>query len=322
MIEVRNLTRLFGETVAVDHASFEVVSGKVVGFLGPNGAGKTTTLRMLTCFLPPTSGEARVDGRDVTVDSLAVRRVIGYLPETVPLYPEMRVREFLEYRARLKGVPRSKRRSRIAGLLERCQIADVQRRIAGQLSRGYRQRVGIAEALIGDPKLVILDEPTVGLDPNQIRETRKLIKELGTDHTVFLSTHILPEVEMVCDSVIIIHEGRIAAQGAIEELRRKLVSGGGRLFLEMKGPADQIAHSLGAIAGGKTVRHHVAGGGGHFVVEITGAVDIREEVFDRAARNGWKILEMHASGATLEDIFTSVTMGDVANTSAGQGERS
>ena len=322
MIEVRNLTRLFGETVAVDHVSFGVQQGKVVGFLGPNGAGKTTTLRIITCFLPPTSGAARVDGHDVTTDSLAVRRVIGYLPETVPLYPEMRVREFLEYRARLKGVPRSKRRSRIDGILEKCQIADVARRIVGQLSRGYRQRVGIADALVGDPKLIILDEPTLGLDPNQIRETRKLIKELGHEHTVFLSTHILPEVEMVCDSVVVIHEGRIAAHGTLAELRQKLTAGGGRVLLEIKGPVEQIARSRGAINGVKDVRSHGADGGGHFVVETTGAVDVREEIFDRAARNGWKILEMHAAMATLEDIFTAITMGEGGRHSAGQGEQS
>ena len=309
MIKVKNLTRLFGETVAVDRATFHVEEGQVVGFLGPNGAGKTTTLRILTCFLPATAGEATVNGHDVFWDSLAVRKSVGYLPETVPLYPEMRVAEFLNYRARLKGLSRSDRRRRVAEVLERCAIADVSRRLVGQLSRGYRQRVGIADALVGDPKVLIMDEPTVGLDPNQIRETRKLIKDLGRAHTILLSTHILPEVEMVCDSVIIIHQGAIAAQGNIAELRKQLSPGTGRLYLQVKGPADQVERSLGAIGGVRRVVRHTEQGEESFILD-TSAADVREEVFDRIARSGWKLLEMHTEMATLEDIFVRLTMSE------------
>ena len=310
MIEVKQVTKVFGETVAVDHASFEVEQGRVVGFLGPNGAGKTTTLRILTCFMPPTSGSAVVDGHNVSTDSIAVRRVIGYLPETVPLYPEMRVREFLNYRARLKGVRRADRRKRVEDIIHRCRIDDVARRITGQLSRGYRQRVGIADALVGDPKIIILDEPTLGLDPNQIRETRKLIKDLGRDHTVLLSTHILPEVEMVCDEVVVIHEGRIAARGTLGELRQKLTADGGRIYLEVKGPVDEIRKSIAAITGVRNVQHQTDRDRlRRFVVETAGSADVREQIFDRAVRSGWKIVEMHTALATLEDIFTHITAG-------------
>lgn len=321
MIKVKNLTRVFGETVAVDHIAFEVQAGQVVGFLGPNGAGKTTTLRILTCFMPATSGEAVVDGHDVFADSLAVRKVVGYLPETVPLYPEMRVREFLSYRAKLKGVhKRSTRRKRISELLDRCRIRDVERRIVGQLSRGYRQRVGIADALVGDPKIVIMDEPTLGLDPNQIRETRKLIKELGTDHTILLSTHILPEVEMICDRVIIIHEGRIVASGTVDELRSKLTAGRSRLHLVTRGHAEEVRRSLGAITGVRGVRQQGTDADGRFVLETAGSADVREEVFDRAVRGGWKILEMHTELATLEDIFTHITIGDAGPQRSSKGK--
>jgi len=323
MIEIKKVTRLFGETMAVDNVSFHVAPGRVVGFLGPNGAGKTTTLRIVTCFLPPTLGTVIVDGHDVTVDSLAVRRVIGYLPETVPLYPEMRVREFLSYRARLKGVGWRQRRKRVEALMDKCNIREVSRRLTGQLSRGYRQRVGIADALVGDPKLVILDEPTLGLDPNQIRETRKLIKELGHEHTVLLSTHILPEVEMVCDEVVVIHEGRIAAQGTLAQLRQKLTGGSGRLVLDIKGPMDEVGRMLETITGVKAVSEHPTPEGGHFVLEPGGGVDVREEIFDRVSRAGWKLLEMHSAMVTLEDLFTHITMGDAASRrSLGEGGRS
>ena len=282
-------------------------------------------MRIITCFMPPTSGEVLVDGRDVTADSLAVRQIVGYLPETVPLYPEMRVRSFLDYRARLRGLKRSVRRRRIEELLDTCRIREVAGRIAGQLSRGYRQRVGIADALVGDPKIVILDEPTLGLDPNQIRETRRLIKQLGREHTVLLSTHILPEVEMVCDEVVVIHEGRIAAQGTLAELREKLTSGGGQLHLEIKGPLDQVRKSLAAITGVREVRQRSARSGdgtGRFTLETTGSADVREALFDRVTRSGWKILEMHTAMATLEDLFTHITMQDAGSGVAGGGGRS
>jgi len=221
VIEVRNLTKLYGETVAVDRVSFDVARGEVVGFVGCNGAGKTTTMRILTSFAAATDGDAYMGGYHVFRDSDQVRRIVGYLPENTPLYNEMRVREYLMFRARLKGVPACLRKRRVAECVERCGLAEVGTRIIGHLSKGYRQRVGLADALIGDPKILILDEPTVGLDPNQVRETRELIRELGETRTVLLSTHILPEVELICGRTIIIDRGRIVADAPTAELMRK-----------------------------------------------------------------------------------------------------
>src|SRR5262249_5588043 len=209
MIQVDNVTKFFGPVLAVDRVTFNISEGEIVGFLGPNGAGKTTTIRILTSFLPATYGAATIAGHDVMTDSMAARRHIGYLPESVPLYPEMRVEEYLAYRAKLKGVPRRERPARIAYCLARCRVREVRRRLLGTLSKGYRPRRGLADALVHDPKILILDEPTVGLDPLQIRETLSLIRELGTTHTVLLSTHILSEVEAICRRVIIIHSGKI-----------------------------------------------------------------------------------------------------------------
>src|SRR3954469_8215208 len=219
LINVSQLTKVYGQTLAVDHVSFEVVKGQIVGFLGPNGAGKSTTLRMLTCYLPPTSGGATVNGFDIFHQSENVRENLGDLPENVPLYLEMKVHEYLDFRGRLRKMPRDERRKRIDYVIERCWLGNVQRRTIGHLSKGYRQRVGLADALLHNPPVLILDEPTVGLDPTQIIETRKLVTELGGDHTILLSTHILPEVEAVCDRAIIIAGGKIVAQGSPEELR-------------------------------------------------------------------------------------------------------
>jgi len=221
MIDVQHLTKAYGDFVAVDDISFHVGEGEIVGLLGPNGAGKTTTMRILTCFVPATSGRATVAGYDIFRQSLEVRRVIGYLPENNPLYPEMRVTEYLKFRARLKDVPRKVRKARIDEVLERCGATDFARQVIGTLSKGQRQRVGLADCLLHNPKILILDEPTVGLDPNQIRHVRHLIRELGSAHTVLISTHILPEVESVCERFIIIHEGKIARQMTMDELRRQ-----------------------------------------------------------------------------------------------------
>lgn len=221
MIRVVNLTKKFFTTTALDNISFEVARGEVVGLLGPNGAGKTTTMRILTCFLPPTEGEVEVGGMDARQHSLDVRRLIGYLPENNPLYPEMRVVEYLEFRAALKKVSRRLRAARLKDVLEKCQLVDERRRVIGTLSKGTRQRVGLAEALIHDPQLLILDEPTLGLDPNQVRQVRALIRELGRDRTILLSTHILPEVEAVCSRAIILNQGKIAASGTPRDLVEK-----------------------------------------------------------------------------------------------------
>jgi ABC-2 type transport system ATP-binding protein len=221
MIHVENLTKFYGDYAAVRNVSFEVEKGQVVGFLGPNGAGKSTTMRILTGYLNATSGKASIDGKDVFWDPIAARRRIGYLPESNPLYAEMRVDEYLRFRGGLKGMGRRDVSKRLAYVQDRCWLRDVRRQLIGTLSKGYRQRVGLADALIANPPVLILDEPTVGLDPTQIRETRKLIKELGSEHTILLSTHVLHEVEMTCDSVIIIYQGKVAGKGSLDSLRRK-----------------------------------------------------------------------------------------------------
>ncbi len=221
MIVVENLVKYYGEYQAVRGVSFQVPKGQVVGFLGPNGAGKSTTMRILAGYLTATSGRARIDGKDVFWDPIAARRSIGYMPENCPLYPEMRVEEYLKFRAGLKGLGWSARRKRIDYVLQRCWLKDVRRQLVGTLSKGYRQRVGLADALLADPPVLILDEPTAGLDPTQIRETRKLIRELGQEHTMLLSTHILSEVEMACDSAIIIYQGAVVANGTLADLRQR-----------------------------------------------------------------------------------------------------
>jgi ABC-2 type transport system ATP-binding protein len=221
MIAVENLTKYYGEYPAVRGISFEVPRGRVVGFLGPNGAGKSTTMRILAGYLTPTSGRATIAGHDVFSSPIAARRNIGYMPESCPLYPELRVEEYLKFRAGLKGLGWGTRRKRMEYVLERCWLKDVRRQLIGTLSKGYRQRVGLADALLADPPVLILDEPTAGLDPTQIRETRKLIRELGTQHTMLLSTHILSEVEMTCDTVIVIYQGQVAEQGSLADVRIK-----------------------------------------------------------------------------------------------------
>src|SRR6266436_2015859 len=235
MIEVTHLTKYFGPILAVDDISFRIAQGEIVGFLGPNGAGKTTTIRILTSYLPATSGIARVANHDVMKESMEVRRAIGYLPESVPLYPEMRVEEYLLFRAKLKGLSRKDRPARLDYCLDRCRIREVRRRLVGTLSKGYRQRVGLADAMIHDPPILILDEPTVGLDPVQIRETLALIQELGENHTILLSTHILSEVEAICERVIIITSGRVSVSRDMAELESHAV-----ILLEVRGPTDAV----------------------------------------------------------------------------------
>src|SRR5947207_2803593 len=224
MIEVSNLTKRYAGHTAVSDVSFTVNRGEIVGLLGPNGAGKSTTMRILSCFLPATSGTVRIAGLDVFHESVEVRRRIGYMPENNPLYPEMRVREYLRFRARLKGLGWRRSRERVATVMEQCGLADVSRRIIGQLSKGYRQRVGLADALVHEPELIILDEPTIGLDPNQIRSVRQLIKSLSPVHTVLISTHILPEAEMTCNRMVIMYEGKILAADTPENLQRLMSS--------------------------------------------------------------------------------------------------
>ena len=308
MIRATNLVRKFGETVALDAVSFHVAEGQIVGFLGPNGAGKTTTLRILTCFMPATSGSASVAGYDVHDRSLAVRRSIGYLPENVPLYGEMRVREYLDYRARLKGMhARRERRRHIVELMDRCWIADVARKLCGRLSKGYRQRVGLAEALIGDPKVLFLDEPTIGLDPNQVRETRRLIKDLSVNHTVMISTHVLPEAEMMCDHIMIIHRGRLAASGTPDALRRRHAAGN-LLTLTSRGPRDRIERTLGEIAGVVSVGRRAEDAESVYRITAAEGADVREAISTGLVEAGIPVLSLERPEASLEEVFVNITV--------------
>ena len=306
MIEVRQLVKRYGPTVAVDGISFEVERGEIVGFLGPNGAGKTTTLRILAGFMPATAGSARVAGHDVFSESLDIRRNIGYLPEGVPLYPEMRVQEYLTYRARVKGIRRRDRRNRVGHVMERCGVTEVRRKLIGSLSKGYRQRVGLAEALVHDPPVLILDEPTIGLDPNQIRHVRQLIRDLGEDHTVLLSTHILPEVEMVCQRVVILHNGRLVFQDSLDAINRQ---GADKTLVtaEVRAPADAATSALLDLPGVLDLRWEEAGAFTRLELRVDPASDVREQVFQCAVRKGWTLRELRWDRPSLEDIFVRLT---------------
>src|SRR5206468_4985948 len=289
MIQVDQLTKRYGPVTAIQDVSFSVEKGQIVGFLGPNGAGKSTTMKILSCFMPPTSGTARVAGLDVFAQSLEVRRRIGYLPENAPLYTELTVAAYLDFVAEIKGVGRSVRRGRVGDVMERCFIADMQHRMIGKLSKGYRQRVGLAQALLGDPEVLILDEPTIGLDPKQIAEIRSLIKSLGGQHTVILSTHILPEVSMVCDSIIIINRGRVVAKGTQAELVEQVFPAA-RVEVEVTGPADAVVSSLRSLPGVTSVETIGAHeGASRFVVESPRGRDVRGELVRMVAGRGWEL---------------------------------
>jgi ABC-2 type transport system ATP-binding protein len=307
MIQVENLTKYFGPVLAVHEITFGVSQGEIVGFLGPNGAGKTTTMRILTTYLPATSGVARVAGHDVMAGSMEVRRNIGYLPESVPLYPEMRVEEYLTYRAKLKGVDRKQRQKRIDYCLDRCRIREVRRRLINTLSKGYRQRVGLADAMVHDPLILILDEPTTGLDPLQIRETLNLIRELGEKHTILLSTHILSEVEAVCERVIIINAGRIGLDKKLSELATDEAV----IVLEVRGPAEQVGNVLRTTEGVSQVALQPIGDGlAGFEIRTHQHKDLREAISQRVSKNGWTIRRLDLRRRTLEDHFVDVVMRD------------
>ena len=306
MIRVSHLTKRYAGCTAVRDVTFDVKRGEIVGFLGPNGAGKTTTMRILTGYIPATGGDVLVAGKDVRKDSLAVRRSIGYLPENCPLYPEMRVNEYLHFRARLKGVPGSARRKRIDHLMEQCGIGGEGRRIIGQLSKGYRQRVGLAECLVHEPELLILDEPTIGLDPNQIRDVRALIRRLGEDRTIVLSTHILSEVEMICKRVLIMSNGRIVASDTPEHLG-KTVHGGSRIVAEIEGPREDIMLKLNALPHVTRVDSSPLGMYTRYGLECAHDIDLRPNVFDLAVRNTWRLRELTIERKSLEDVFVEVT---------------
>jgi ABC-2 type transport system ATP-binding protein len=299
MIEVERLTKQYGSVKAITQISFQVGRGEIVGLLGPNGAGKTTTMRILTTFLAPTSGRGVLAGYDVLDEPLQVRRNVGYLPEHVPLYNEMRVKEYLRYRAKLKDVPRSRRRLAVSEVVTKCRLTEVEQRILGQLSRGFRQRVGLAEAMVHDPEILILDEPTSGLDPIQIREVRGLIRELGDRHTILLSTHILSEVEAVCGRVIIIAGGRIAVDEQIERLRLDK-----SILVLARGPADAMRNAMLGIEGVQKVRviskeEGLAG----FEVQTRGGADLRELVCQRLTSSGWTLRGLELRRSSLEERF-------------------
>src|SRR3990172_6536631 len=306
MIQVRNLTKRYGSFLAVDNISFDVDRGGVVGFLGPNGAGKTTTLRILSCYHPATSGSATIAGFDVFKDSMEVRRRVGYLPESTPLYPEMRVREYLNFRGKLRGLSLPQRVDAIRRVTDRCWLGEFVDRPIGQLSKGMRQRVGLADAIMHDPEVLILDEPTIGLDPTQIRETRHLVKELGERHTILLSSHILPEVEQTCGRAIIIASGRIVASGSPQDLRNRF-SAQARVVAEMRGPQQEVESGTRSLPGVQKVEASSNNGWVRVAVDAKPDHDVREDLFRLTTSKGWTLRELRREGATLEDFFLQVT---------------
>ncbi|TFE69876.1 ABC transporter [Methylacidiphilum sp. Yel] len=310
MIKVENLVKTYSGYTALQGISFEVKKGEIVGFLGPNGAGKTTTMRILSCYLPPTSGKVEVAGFDVLQKPLEVKKRVGYMPENVPLYMDLRVNEYLRYRAKLKGIRGSMLNERVQSVLKLCHIEDVASSMIGNLSKGYRQRVGLADALVHDPELLILDEPTIGLDPNQIRSVRELIRSLGQHHTIILSSHILSEVEAVCSRVLIINKGKIEAADTPENLS-KLVRGGniGAIRLEIlckPSVAKEAFEGLEEVEEAEIVEEYP---GGWVILQVwpKPGNDIRDAVYNVIQKKGWKIREMSRIKATLEDIFVELT---------------
>ncbi|HSB17557.1 MAG TPA: ATP-binding cassette domain-containing protein [Bryobacteraceae bacterium] len=318
MIKVEGLTKRYARNVAVDNISFEVDKGSIVGFLGPNGAGKTTTMRVLTCFLPPTAGGAEVAGFDVMKQPLEVKKRIGYLPEAPPLYPEMEVVEYLNFVANLKGIPRGERKQRVDSVTERCAIGDVSTKLIGKLSKGYRQRVGLAQAIIHNPDVLVLDEPTAGLDPKQILETRDLIKQLAGDHTIILSTHILPEVEQTCEKVIIISKGRLVATDSVQNLTSRL-RGAEAIAVEVEprdtAPLDtvQVRQRLEHVPGvSRVVAKESKENRCIFEVESLQGRHIRADLARAVVEADWNLNELRPVAFSLEEIFLQLTSADRA----------
>ncbi|MGH8104052.1 MAG: ABC transporter ATP-binding protein [bacterium] len=302
MLAAKDLVKRFGERTALHGLTFEVPTGSIVGFLGPNGAGKTTTMRILTGYLSPTSGTAQVAGYEVTREPLKVKERVGYMPENPPVHPEMTVLEFLDFVSDIKKVPKQVKRDRMQAVIEQTSIGDVRKRIIGRLSKGYRQRVGLAQALVHEPEVLILDEPTAGLDPKQIIEIRNLIKTLGRDRTVLLSTHILPEVTQTCDRAIIIHQGSIVAQDALDHLSTQ-IRGAMKVRVRVRRDADDLVRKLVDLDGVKCASL----GGGDVWVQFQPGLDVREEVARVAVNGNYGLTDLTAQTATLEEVFLQLT---------------
>jgi ABC-2 type transport system ATP-binding protein len=314
LITVENLSKRYATKTAIEGMSFQVEKGEILGFLGPNGAGKTTTMRIITGYMPASEGTVRVDGYDVFDNPLEVRRRIGYLPENPPLYLEMTVTGYLRFVAKIKGVPKDKIHQEVARVMERASIADVKERIIAKLSKGYKQRVGIAQALLNDPPVLILDEPTIGLDPKQIHEVRELVKDLAGQHTVVLSTHILPEVEQTCHRVIIIDRGKIVAVDTPQNLRLQL-QGAERVSIEVQGPASEIISKLKAMPGVVNIQKIAENDSRHrFQVEGELRKDIRSDLARTIVQNGWGLYELQSATMSLEDIFLKLTTAEESET--------
>ncbi|MGH9173669.1 MAG: ABC transporter ATP-binding protein [Vicinamibacterales bacterium] len=313
MIEVQGLTKRYGPVTAVNDVSFRVEDGEILGFLGPNGAGKTTTMRVITGYMPPSEGKVVVAGYDVFDQPLEAKRRTGYLPETPPLYPDMTVREYLSFVARIKGVPRRETTPRVDEAMKKTRVDDMANRHCRKLSKGYRQRVGLAQAILHNPEVLILDEPTAGLDPKQIIETRQLIRDLGGSHTIVLSTHILPEVSQTCQRVVIINKGRVVAVDTPDNLTARL-RGSETMYLQVAGPAEDVQTALGSLTGVTRVTA-ASGREGLADVEVDSEQgrDIRRELAATVVGRGWGLLELRPMRMSLEDIFLSLTTEDVAD---------
>ncbi|GBD10788.1 putative ABC transporter ATP-binding protein YxlF [bacterium HR23] len=307
MVEVQNLTKYYGNFMAIEDVSFTVRRGDILGFLGPNGSGKTTTMRIATGYLPPTSGTVRIAGYDIQTQSLEARRRIGYLPETVPLYTDMTVEDYLEFMGTLRGMPKQRLRQRINEVIDIVKIHEYRSTHIGKLSKGYRQRTGLAQAILHEPEVLILDEPTIGIDPIQVVETRQLIRELGKEHTIILSTHILPEVSMVCNRVVIIHEGRVVAEDTPANLAERL-KGTERIELEVRGPAREVMPLLRSLRGVMDVRRLGEGEPGTYIVESRRGADLREQIAQAIVSKGWGLLKLNPASISLEEIFLRLTV--------------
>ena len=319
MIEIKNLTKRYGRIHAVDDISFEVNKGEVVGFLGPNGAGKTTTMKMISGFMGPSSGEVKLDGLDVFDNPIEVKKRIGYLPETPPLYLEQRVEEYLNFVANIKLTPKDQIRKLVDNAIEKTNLGEVKNRIIGHLSKGFRQRVGIAQALVSNPKVLILDEPTVGLDPRQVAEVRELIKSLRGEHTIILSTHILPEVQATCERIIIINKGKIVAKDSLEELTKK-VQGHKSLEIRVLDYKKDIEEELMSLDGVYSIHSQANGKGTHLTLEFNGSEELQSDIASRVVKKGLGLLELKAASVNLEDIFIKLTNRDSESATSDDSE--